>query len=46
MINVFLGDTQGTLQPLSSSGPPVGAAIPFTCLTPVPLVPLFPAVIT
>jgi hypothetical protein len=43
--DVWLGDEAFRLQPLSSSGRPVGKPLTAACPAPKPLVPIFPAVI-
>jgi hypothetical protein len=43
--DVWLGDESFRLQPLSSSGQPVGRSLTAACPAPRPLVPIFPAVI-
>lgn len=43
--NSWLGDEAFRLQPLTSTGQPVGMPLRATCPTPKPLVPIFPAVI-
>jgi hypothetical protein len=46
ILDVFLANARGSFQPVDRHGQPAGAAIPVSCPTPQPKVPLFPALIT